>query len=162
MAIKKLILNDFIEETNFSLIGIHCSLEDYRLAYLLNSHLNINLRRKSSDLDYNNGQVLYSIFEWENTNQLTTWNLVSNSCKLETFEAYTQDSLFPDKEKLSRIHYLVPEYKTVNYLLKIDSELEAVNSVKSVLLKIQKITQIITAYNIHVPKLKSKDNLIFN
>ncbi len=87
MAIKKLILNDFLEEIDFTLIGIHCSLEDYRLAYLLNAHLNINLRRKSSDLDYNNGQVLYSIFEWEDEKRLTTWNLVSKSCKLETFES---------------------------------------------------------------------------
>ncbi len=162
MAIKKLILNDFLEEIDFTLIGIHCSLEDYRLAYLLNAHLNINLRRKSSDLDYNNGQILYSIFEWEDEKRLTTWNLVSNSCKLETFESYKADSLFPDKETMSRTHYLVPEYKTVNYLLKVDSEHVAFNKVKSVLLKIQKINQIITAYSINVPQLKSKDNLIFS
>lgn len=162
MAVKKLVLNQLFEETNYTLIGIHCSLEDYRLAYLLNKHLNINLKRNELDLDYNNGKVLYSIFEWEDSKQLITWNMVSNSCKLEFFDVIRQDSLFSNKEKISQTHYLVPEYKTVNYLLKIDNEHSAFNKEKYILGEILKIAQIITAYSINVSQLKSKDNLIFN
>ena len=162
MAVKKLVLNQLFEETNYTLIGIHCSLEDYRLAYLLNKHLHINLKRKKSDLDYNNGKVMYSIFEWEDTKQLITWSMVSNSCKLEIFEVISQDSLFSSKEKGIQTHYLVPEYKTVNYVLKIDNENSAFNKEKHILGELQKIAQIITAYSINVSQLKSKDNLIFN
>ena len=51
MALHKLHVDDFYDDS-FSLIAIHCSLEDYRLAYLLNKHLNISLVRKPQDLDY--------------------------------------------------------------------------------------------------------------
>ena len=86
MAVHKFILDDTFDETLYTLIGIHCSLEDYRLAYLINKYLGITLTRKSSDLDFNKGQVSYSIYEWEDHNQLITWNLVSNICKTQELE----------------------------------------------------------------------------
>jgi len=162
MAIKKRVLNQLFEETNYTLFGIHCSLEDYRLAYLLNSHLHINLKRKLTDLDFNNGKIMYSIFEWEDNKQLITWNMVSNSCKQEIFEVIHHNSLFSSKEEGTQTHYLIPEYKTINYLLKINNEHSNFNKEKHILSEIQKIPQIITAYSIDVSQLKSKDNLIFN
>ena len=65
MGVHKLVLDDFIEDVSFSLIGIHCNLEDYKLAYLLNSTLGIQLKRLDTDLQFSNGSS-YSIFEWEN------------------------------------------------------------------------------------------------
>ncbi len=61
MGVHKLVLDDFTEDLSFSLIGIHCNLEDYKLAYILNKSLEINLRRKETDLQFNNG-ANYSIF----------------------------------------------------------------------------------------------------
>ena len=52
MAVHKLVLDDFLEEASYTLIAIHCTIEDFRLAYLLNKHLGINLTRKTSDLDF--------------------------------------------------------------------------------------------------------------
>ncbi len=49
-------MDDF-EDDIIVLIAMHCRLEDYRLAYLINKHFGIKLERKASDLDYNNGQV---------------------------------------------------------------------------------------------------------
>ena len=81
MAVHKLILDDVFEESICTLIGIHCTIEDYRLAYLLNKSLGINLVRNKKDLDYNNGKSTYSIYKWEDKKQFLTWNLVSNVCK---------------------------------------------------------------------------------
>jgi len=115
MTVHKLILDDAFEEALYTLIAIHCNLEDYRLAYLLNKHLGITLSRKASDIDYNNGQVSYSIFEWEDHKQLVTWSLVSNICKTEELRETDYKSLFDNQEKITKIFQLLPEHKTVNY-----------------------------------------------
>lgn len=60
MALHKLIVDDFYD-TDFSLIAIHCQVEDYRISYLLNKHLDINLMRKGKDLDFNYFMASYPI-----------------------------------------------------------------------------------------------------
>ncbi|MFI1771247.1 IPExxxVDY family protein [Thalassobellus citreus] len=161
MAIHKLVLDDVFDEVLCTLIAIHCSLEDYRLAYLLNKHLGITLKRKASDLDYDKGASTYSIFEWENKKQLTKWNLVSNVCKTESLQQINYESLFENQEKIIKTTHLIPEYKRVNYFLKIDNEFD-LSKEKYILDSILKIPQIATAYSIDSSQLKSKDNLIFS
>ena len=100
MTVRKLVLDDVFEEVEYTLIAIHCTLEDYRLAFLLNKHLGITLTRKPSDLDYNNGKSIYSIFEWKNNKQQTNWNLVSNICKTESYQEINYQSLFAVEEKI--------------------------------------------------------------
>lgn len=162
MAIKKLILDDFLEEENFSLIGIHCTIEDYRLAYLLNKTLELKLKRQEKDIDNKNNNTAFSIFEWEDDAQFKTWNLVSNSCKVITGEVDNQsDSLFSFNKSETKTHHLVPEFSKANYLLKINNACYSKKE-KLILDKILKIDQVITAYSIASEKLKSKDQLIFN
>lgn len=160
MAVRKLLLDDFVDEINYALIGIHCTLEDYRLAYLLNKHLKINLKRHKEDLDFENG-TSYSFFEWEDTAQLTTWSLVSNVSKIEIDTIANEISLFEDQEKVTKIVHLIPENRNVNYFLKINDDIHKSNKSIRISNNIQKIPQIITAYNIDANLLKSKDNLIF-
>lgn len=161
MAVHKLILDDVFDEVLFTLMAIHCALEDYRLAYLLNKHLGITLTRKLSDLDYNNGKSTYSIFEWEDHKQLITWSLVSNVCKTESYQQINYESLFENQEKVTKTTHLIPEYKRVNYFLKIDYQFNY-SKEKYILDSILKIPQIVTAYSIDTNQLKSKDNLIFS
>lgn len=161
MAVHKLILDDVFDEVEYTLIAIHCTLEDYRLAFLLNKHLGISLTRKPSDLDYNNGKSTYSIFDWEDNKQLTNWSLVSNICKTESFEQINYQSLFDVKEKITKTTNLIQEYKRVDYFLKIDNEFNF-SKEKYILDSILKISQITTAYSIDASQLKSKDNLIFS
>lgn len=162
MAVHKLVLDDVFEESLYTLIAIHCTIEDYRLAYLLNKHLGINLVRKPSDLDYKKDKSTYSIFEWEDHKQLTTWSLVSNICK--TQEATIQDnqqSLFSSTEFITKTFNLIPEYKGVNYFLKIDNDTNF-NKEIYILNNILSIPQVATAFSVDVNQLKSKDNLIFS
>ena len=162
MAIKKLVLKDFFEEEKFSLIGIHCTIEDYRLAFLLNKALNLKLTRQVYDIDNNNLQANFSIFEWEDHAQFKTWNLVSNTCKVTSNQLDNNtNSLFSLNSPVTKTHHLVPEYGKVNYLLKINNECHT-NKEKFILEKILKIDQVITAYSIAQESLKSKDQLIFN
>ncbi|TNJ47184.1 IPExxxVDY family protein [Tamlana fucoidanivorans] len=161
MAVHKFILDDTFHEALYTLIAIHCRLEDYRLAYLLNKYLGTELKRKPSDLDFKQGKSSYSIYEWEDERQLIVWSLVSNICKTEEFQQRQYESLFDSKEKIIKTNYLLPEYKTVNYFLKIESEF-SFSKEKYIVDSILKIPQIATAYSIDSSQLKSKDNLIFN
>lgn len=161
MAVHKLVLDDVFDEVLYTLIAVHCTVEDYRLAYLLNKNLGINLKRNPFDLDFNRGKSTYSVFEWEDEKQLTTWNLVSNICKREEFKKAEQQSLFDSEESITKIFNLVPEYKRVNYFLKIDKEY-SFSKETYILNNILSIPQVATAYRIDVSQLKSKDNLIFS
>lgn len=161
MAVHKLILDDVFEEALYTLIAIHCTVEDYRLAYLLNNHLGIHLTRKSADLDFNKGKSTFSIFEWEDNKQQTVWNLVVNVCKKETEQPVNSNSLFSTESKIVQKSYLVPEYKQVNYFLKIDNEFSTKRE-KQIINNILKIPQVSTAYLIDANQLKSKNNLIFS
>lgn len=161
MAVHKLILDDAFDDALYTLIAMHCSLEDYRLAYLLNKHLGVVLSRKATDLDYKNGQISYSIYEWEDHKQLVTWSLVSNICKTEELQQTDYKSLFDNQDKITKTFQLLPEHKTVNYFLKIDSEF-SFSKEKYILDSILKIPHIATAYSVDSSQLKSKENLIFN
>ncbi len=160
MALHKLLVDDFDIET-YSLFAIHCTLEDYRIAYLLNKQLQINLKRKLRDLDVHYTSSSFSIYEWEDKNQRMIWNLVSNVCKKEEEGLSSSGSLFETQSKILRTHNLIPEYKKVNYLLKIDNDGNFIDE-KAIINSIQDISQIAAVYSIDVTQLKSKDNLIFN
>ena len=160
MAVHKLILDDVFNKVYYTLIAIHCTLEDYRLAYLLNSKLGIGLKRKPSDLDFDKEKSSFSIFDWEDKKQLATWSLVSNICVKEIYQEAKIQSLFNTENIVTKTFNLVPEKKNVNYFLKIESELID-NKHKFIINSILKIPQIVTAYCIDKSQLKSKDNLIF-
>ncbi len=160
MALHKLLVDDFYDDT-FTLFAIHCTIEDYRVAYLLNQNLQINLKRKPQDLDFKNAVLSYSHFEWEDKNQQITWNLVSNVCKKEEDSETGTGPLFKAQNKIVRTYNLIPEFKKVNFLLKIDNDGNVINE-KAIIHKLQKISQIAAVYNIDATQLKSKDNLIFN
>ncbi len=161
MAVHKLILGDIFENTSCTLIALHCTIEDYRLAYLLNKNLNIGLIRKAQDLDFNDGQSSYSIYEWEDKKQLITWHLVSNISRTESLSNIDHQSLFNTRQQVIKTHHLIPEYRRVNYFLKMDSELNG-NREKHIINNLLKISHIATAYAIDINQLKSKENLIFN
>jgi hypothetical protein len=159
MALHKLLVDDFYD-ASFYLLAIHCGLEDYRLAYLLNKQLNLKLARKSQDIDYKYFAAAYSIYEWENSEYGTTWNLVSNICKREEDSLQSSGSLFNSGNTVLKTYHLLPEYKNVDYLIKISNEDSYFNE-KTTLQKLQAIPQIVTSYTIDIDSIKSKDNLIF-
>lgn len=160
MALHKLLVDDFYD-TSFALIAIHCRLEDYRLAYLLNKHLDLNLKRKAQDLDYKYFAASYAIYEWDDIALDTTWNLVSNVCKREEDTLQSSGSLFDNQNTIMKTYNLLPEFKNVDYLIKVSNENQNFNE-KRILNNIQSIPQIITSYTIDVNQIKSKDHLIFN
>ncbi len=159
MALHKLLVDDFSDDA-YKLIAIHCSLEDYRLAYLLNMSLDLRLNRREEDLDFKYLESSYSLFEWNNNTEFVTWNLVSNVCKREENSLSSTGTLFDNSNKLLKTFHLISEYKTVDFFIKISGEIQNVNE-KLVLSRLQSIPQIITSYTVDPIKLRSKNHLIF-
>ena len=159
MALHKLVLDDF-EDATYALYAIHCRIEDYRLAYLLNHSLRLKLKRKPYDLDFNYFSASYPIYEWENSNEYVTWNLVGNVCKKEQDSLYSSGMLFVDNDKTIKTYHLIPELKNVDYFIKISNEVQNINE-KLILNKLQAIPQIITSYKVDLSTVKHKEYLIF-
>ncbi|MBO3096929.1 IPExxxVDY family protein [Gelidibacter pelagius] len=159
MALHKLLVDDFYD-ASYSLLAVHCRLEDYRLAYLLNKYLNLNLKRQPQDLDYKYFAASYPIYEWFDEELFTTWNMVSNVCKREEDSLQSSGSLFSTNEKVLKTYHLLPELKNVDFLIKITNDDRYLDE-KLMLDKIQAIPRVITTYTIDVDQLRSRDNLIF-
>lgn len=158
MATHKLLMDDFYDAT-YTLFAVHCRLEDYRLAYLLNKHLDLKLKRKPQDLDFNYFST-FPIYEWDNVSEYTTWNLVSNVCKKEEASLYSTGVLFGEEDRTIKTYNLISEFKQVDYFIKVASEAKAVNE-KLILSKLQTIPQIITSYEVDLTSVKHKEYLIF-
>lgn len=161
MAVQRLVLDDF--EEDYALIGIHCSLESYRVAFMLNKYLNLRLSRKKDDVvcTFDDMTVSFPFFQYQDSFKYVTYNLLGNTyfSKVAKEIDRSQD-LFSSIQNEYHTYHLMPELKKVDYFLKIDMETLGFSN-NTILKDIQKIPQIISAYMIDYNKLKSRNNLIF-
>lgn len=159
MALHKLEVDEFYDDS-FTLIAIHSPIEDYRLAFFLNSHLGLKLMRCKTDLDFKYFSASYPLFKYDDASQFMSWYLIVNKCVSEVESLQSSGSLFVTHQKTFKTHYLVPEFKSANYFLKIEEDTTQIN--EATLIKtINQIPKIITAYKVEAQNLKSKNNLIF-
>ena len=156
MQIHALGLEDFYEE-EYSLIGIHTALEDYKLAYLLNKNINTRFSKSQKNLEFekDKNKASFSIYNFTNKDYDFDWFLIANSFKREN-QTESKDLFLTTETKT----YLIPEKKKVDFFIKISGEVD-VDFVTSAVQKIKNIEQIITSYSIDKNTLKSKDFLIF-
>jgi hypothetical protein len=163
MANHKLILDDDMGE-DFSLIAIHCSEEAYKMAYLLNKHVYLRLQRRRRDLDFSNDglEITFPLFDFEDEIHYTTYYLVANKCKTVAAHTVASGSLFggeTTEEVMTK--YLLPEFKKVDFFLKISSE-SSTKPIKKLLMQLNEIDQVISAFIVDISEVKVKENLIFD
>ncbi|MBN2266838.1 MAG: IPExxxVDY family protein [Candidatus Babeliaceae bacterium] len=162
MPAHKLVLDEVFEKP-FRLMAIHSSVEEYKLAFLLNKHLDLKLARSRKDVDFQVGamQVLFALYTFEDLQQYRNYHLVSNVAKGEQVANATSNSLFGEEQVSFQKIYLLPEFKKVDFLLKIEDDSFPVSE-EQLLKQIKEIPQITTAYSIDFHQIKSKENLIFD
>jgi len=156
MSVYALNIDEF-SDNDYTLIGIHTVLSEYKLAYLLNQHLQVKFRRATYDLDFTKkkNQSSYAVYEYINKELDYDWYLISNVYKSTKTSIST--GLFSESDTVMN---LVPEKKKVDFFLKIEGDFDYEYIVKTIE-KINQIPQIITSYEIEVESLKSKEFLIF-
>ena len=113
--------HDSYFEDEYSLIGIHTTLEDYKLAYLLNKNLSTNFYKLKKELVIENNQnkAFFSIFNYQNTTYEYDWHLIANISKTENSTSENQLLLTTETKT-----YLIPEKKNVDFFIKISGEVE--------------------------------------
>ena len=156
MQVYALEMDDFSEEP-YSLIGIHSTLEDYKLAYLINRNLNTRFDKATKDLEFKRDQkkASFSIYNYENTNDGFDWFLIANSYRREN-QTVSNELLLTSETKT----YLISEKKKVDYFIKIVGEPTQETIYKTVH-QIKQINQVVTSYTVELDSLKSKQFLIF-
>lgn len=147
------------EIVDYTLIGIHTSEEDYRLAYLLNKNLNTSFSKSNLHLDFKNNNATYSIYEFVDESKQQETYLISNKF-IGNHTQIPNANLFSDSISYSTTSYLIPEKKKVDFFLKIEGDTTPFE-IKNILNKLNSIHQIITSYSINLSELKSKEFLIF-
>ena len=149
MAVYKLDVNDFVDD-DFELLGVHTTLECYHLAYFMNKNFNIQFERREN-ID------AFEFYEFDDEKNRMLWNLVANKGVQDKKDTtITQESLF--ETETTEVIHLLPEYKKIDYLIKITDN---THDIQNMIEKMKAIPQIITTFAIDVSNLKSKNNLIF-
>jgi hypothetical protein len=149
-----------IYEDDFDLIALHSHLEDYALAYALNLYLKTGFERRRKDLDILS-HITIPIFEWKDDVNERYWTFFPNHGI--TKEKSLREGLFKEETSYGTFH-LVPEYREVDYFLKIEQEgSESYGKAENGCLvkAMQKIPKILMAYSVNTEKLKSRNNLTF-
>ncbi|PQJ79792.1 IPExxxVDY family protein [Polaribacter porphyrae] len=156
MQIHSLGLDNFYDD-EFSLIGIHTTLEDFKLAYLLNKNLRTSFQKSRKDLAFKEEKkrASFSLYNYSNTEYDFDWHLIANSSKREN-QTVSNELLLTSETKT----YLITEKKKVDFFIKISGDIQY-NFISKTVAKIKKIDQVITSYQIDKNTLKSKDFLIF-
>lgn len=155
--IQTLDISEF-NETNYDLLAINTTIEDYLLAFNINQKLQLSLSRHKNDIvSANNvGEVTFSRYGFEDEIRDLYWSLVQNQKWLAISD--NNSSLF---EEAQQKVYLLPEFKNADYFLKIeDSEFDN-DELQKILNQIKSIHNVSTVFTVDVEKLKSKNNLIF-
>lgn len=162
MAVHKVYIEEF-EEDDYYIIALHTSLEDYRLAYFINRGIAIRLIKNDSDIQsqVKEGETSFVRFTFEDKKNDIKWDLVQNKNEIEGKEnRVTQDLFSNSKNSFSSLGYLLPEYKKVDFFLKIENAEKEID-ITEIVSKISAIDGITMVYNVDKDKIKSKNNLIF-
>jgi hypothetical protein len=162
MAIHKLDLGEF-DEIDYYLIAIHTSLEDYRLAYFINQKLPINLSKSKNEIQINikEGETNFSRFYYNDTEKEISWNLIQNKNEVIQYKKGSTQNLFSNVTmEVSTKVFLLPEFKKVDYFLKIENNEDTMN-VSKIQILLNTIDNVSTVYTVDTNQIKSKNNLIF-
>ena len=142
---------DEIDE-QFELIAIHSSSQLHTLAFNINRTLNCRLSRDKYDVSFGNKNEKYMVY--------------NNGEKRDNITFFLYQNVFFDLKKLSSPnllfdanptrHLLIPELKSVDYIIKYIGE----KNIKSLIKSISLLNEVSSSYRVDKNKIKSIDNLI--
>lgn len=162
MAVHKLHIDEF-DEIDYQLIAIHTALEDYRLAYYINQNLLITLKKSNCNIQISSldGETQFTRFIFEDEKAGVSYDLIQNKNDIVLSSQRVNQGLFAESNThFSTKIYLIPEFKKVDYFLKIDNS-SKITDISEIMGHLKKIDRISTVYSVDAEKIKSKNNLIF-
>jgi hypothetical protein len=158
--LPKLVLNTSVD-TDFKLIGLNASIEPFKLAFLINKNLNTQFKRARYDVEMfsKNNITYFALFSYCDLKTSCNLYLVQNKSKYIDQSPKFVSTLFDDQEQSIRTN-LINSHKHSDYLIKVEDEFDRFK-VKKMVLELNDIRQIISAYEILAEDVKTPENLIF-
>lgn len=124
---------------DFLLLAISCFEKDYRMCWLINKQLHVNLEREEDiEVAYKEGSSVHSVFSGEYEDEHCHITLIKNR----------------DSEGI-----LLPELAQIDYLLKIE---EFPGEEDDLAQELRSISQVKAVYQIEPTDLKYKEHLIID
>ena len=156
MAVHRLQLEE--EDDEFALFAIHCGEAPFKMAFLMNQTLKWQLKREREDILVNKAgkQQQYPKYRFVSKLDQIDHLLLSNK-DVPQEDSTTEQSLglFDSLNGPSfSVTYLMPEFKKVDYLLKIESALNE-RELKSMVAQIKSIKEVVSTYVIPHQKIKN-------
>ena len=154
----------FEYDYDFILIGICSPIKDYLMCYKLNKELGTSLYRSRLDvsMDFFEGieKAQFSLYEYWDKQYENQWYLLSNRCQILCDEGLqNKGTIFDGIIQNKKTKYLIPENSKVDFYLQLHgifSENRKLNMIKN----IKKLNRIVSAYEISIKDIASKENLI--
>jgi len=144
--VKHYTLDEIVEE-DFSLIAVHSSCEGYLLAFLLNAHCQCSFVQSKKRKGTKKMDFPFESYEWIDPIKGIEIRIIFNKYLIFQNEIQKGSDLF-DFPKTKEL-YLVKDLKDVDYIIKINSGIEA----QSLLDKMESIDQISYRYLIDQSQL---------
>lgn len=159
MANHRLFIDEF-DEIDYRLIAIHTSLEEYRLAFLINQKLGVLLTRSQENIQITtkNGASALSRYVYDDPDSDISWNLLQNKADIFGLDAAPAGLFSSEDVRVSGKSYLLPEFKKVDFFLQLQNTTEIPDHISPELQRIPKVTM---TYSIDTSTIKSRNNLIF-
>tara|TARA_A100001015_G_scaffold53718_1_gene58907 strand:+ start:388 stop:858 length:471 start_codon:yes stop_codon:yes gene_type:complete len=128
MSKKKHYILEEVDEEDYKIIAIHSYCEDYRMAYLINANCNSKFLKSKQKISASQPEGDFQVFEWNDRIKGIECYLFSNRSLIFQNDNQNDTSLFnlPETKEL----YLVQDLKEADYILKINSGIDAASLAK--------------------------------
>lgn len=154
--------NDFYTE-DLTLFGLVSDLPAYRLAFVLNDNLDLQLKRSEHDkkFNYKNNELFYPSFNFEDPKKDIEWILISN--KNPIIKEKNEDSS-SDQDTSTRIVSglpLLPNLKIMDFFLGYYGEENNITN-QRVKVQLKELSYVSTFQQINLLKTKNIENLLID
>jgi hypothetical protein len=123
--------------------------------------LNLSKNKNEIQITIKEGETKFSRFFYDEKKRGVFWNLIQNKNEVIQQKKESSQNLFSNiKMEVSTKVHLLPEFKKVDYFLKIEN-LEETMDLTKIQILLNTIENISTVYTVETNKIKSKNNLIF-
>lgn len=150
------------DDEPYTLVGIHSTIEPYRMAYMVNKYLDLSFERTEKDQDVTmpNFTVQYPVYKYEDRVQYNTFYLTPNKFWASLNTVTSSGGLFGNEEETEVKTVLLKEYAGVDFIIKIEKDPNYF-PLKQLINDLIKIPHVISAYQLDQYAIKQKDYLIF-
>lgn len=133
-----------------TLLAIQSNLEDYRLAFFINSVLHLKLYKEKKDIALSSKEIQsqFGHYLYEDEDNYLTWRLIENHSSSSERKATTvsDNDLFSQmEENIELTSCLIPELKRFDYLLIIE-ETDDFFDTESLVEQIENISHVSAVY----------------